>query len=134
MYRTGTAVLTHTTLFAQLEMEVEQRMCSFPSLLSISLPQVPVVVEDFQLDRTQRDKVYYGRPELKLIIEEACLNTEFAGRFIAMMYVCAFLMCFFATLRGGSLAASHKTFMEKSYVSEPYERIETRPNLLHPSI
>jgi hypothetical protein len=75
------------------------------------------VVQKYKLDRWQDHKVYVGRAEWLMVIEQALLDSELYGRMVKLQILCAGDMTFFWTLRPGSLGPSYDEFAELGYVS-----------------
>ncbi|KAJ7155563.1 hypothetical protein C8R43DRAFT_1106394 [Mycena crocata] len=79
--------------------------------------QVLKLIEDFKLERHHNKKVYFGRPELELIIDHVLNESRTNGRQVAIQHILRWLLTFFFTARGSTLGAAHKIYRDLNYVS-----------------
>jgi hypothetical protein len=75
------------------------------------------VVQDFNLDRTHNPVVYFGKAEVKLMVQAALDASETSGRIVRLQTICTIMLQFYLGSRPGSLAASAKIFRDRKQVS-----------------
>ncbi|TDL27741.1 hypothetical protein BD410DRAFT_327599 [Rickenella mellea] len=92
--RAGKKLLTEGGLHKKLEDKVKQ------------------LITEYELDRYEDEKVYYGRHEVRLMIAEAMSNSQTAGsgRLPKVQTVCTTLFPMFCTVRPSSLGPNNPQF------------------------
>lgn len=80
-------------------------------MLSMLNDQLYHLIRTSNLDRHQDEKVYFGRYEIKLMIEVALRKSATSGRMIAIRSICILLTCFYTSLRPGSLGFSFDEYL-----------------------
>ncbi|KAF8192572.1 hypothetical protein BJ912DRAFT_1057922 [Pholiota molesta] len=94
-----------------------------PILLSRSGQKLICVVKEHDLERHLGEKIYYGKSELKLLIEEAFKNSKKSGRIVARQRVCILTFIFFTAVRPSSLAPCDKQYLieKKNWFNVPFD-------------
>jgi hypothetical protein len=115
--RMGMTILVQHELLSQLEQEVSDSSCPFPSiLLYFSKSRFYVVIDTYCLSQYQNPKLYLGRSELKLIAQQlfdAITPAMFLQRIQTWIGI---LTIFYCMSRGSSIAATHVQYATQQKV------------------
>ncbi|KIJ95156.1 hypothetical protein K443DRAFT_11605 [Laccaria amethystina LaAM-08-1] len=80
-------------------------------MLNMLNDQLHHLIRTSNLDRHQDEKVYFGRYEIKLMIEVGLRKSATSGRMIAIRSFCILLTCFYTSVRPGSLGFTFNEYL-----------------------
>ncbi|KDQ54049.1 hypothetical protein JAAARDRAFT_409352 [Jaapia argillacea MUCL 33604] len=75
---------------------------------------VAKAVVDLDLDRHRGIKIFYGREEVQLLLEEAISNSVHNGRLVKIQHRCMLAISFITGVRPSTLGPSHKDYLARS--------------------
>lgn len=75
------------------------------------------VINTYKLDRHRDEKIYFGRSEIKLMIETGLRNSARFGRGAAIRSFCILLTCFYTSIRPGSMGWTYPEYLHQGLVS-----------------
>lgn len=116
--RAGMVLLIQHHLLEQLDQEVAQSTCLCLFIMFRALLTCITVIDDYKLDRFQNDKLYLGRWELKIMVQQLLDNMTPDNLVVNLQRWVEIELIFYATSRVSSIAATHELYASQEKVSD----------------